>query len=153
MRFCIFMAGCISLIFYGIVSPSREFRLENYFTGEFAFHTTDNIQSSLITRTTNLGFAFIHHTHSYDAVYLRPRFSRIDGESITIREQLDAQDILTTLNARRISTSRIGEIYIVHAHTNRIPVFITHDGRRSNIQIAIRDSSTTIGWPAILGSF
>jgi len=147
------MSLCIVLIFYAIVVPPQEFRLENYFTGDFAFYSSERIQSPLVTHTTDLGFSFIYHTASQNATALRRNFTRIDGESVTMHRHKETRTILQRLDARKVSTSTIGEIDIVYAYTSRIPTFITKGGRRINIQIAHRSNRTTIGWPVILGSF
>ena len=146
------MAACIILIFYGIMMP-REFRLENYFVGEFAFHSAKNVQSHLISHTANLGFAFIHYTTSTNATQLRRKIPRIDGESVTLNHQKSSQAILRKLRARKVTSNTIGDIEIVYGYSPRIRTFITKNNQRINLQIATRDNRTTIGWPIILGSF
>ena len=135
------------------MTPAREFRLEDFFTGDMAFHTAEYVQSPHITHTVNLGFAFAHHAQSHDATALRPKISNIDGESVRMDFYKDTRTILRTLGARKISQTRIGDIKITHAFAPRIPTFITKDGARVNVQIAHRANRTTVGWPVILGSF
>ena len=153
MKFCIFSAICISLVFYGIVNPQAEFQLEKYFYGEFAFYSAEKVESPLITRTVDLGFSFIYFTSSQNAGELRQYFSRIDGESVTVNSRLNTKSVLRELNAKEVSRSTIGELSIVYAYSPRISTFITQNGKRINIQIATREDRTTIGLPVILGSY
>ena len=127
--------------------------MENHFQGEHAFYTTDRIESPLVTRKVDLGFAFIYFTASDNAMELRQKFSRIDGESVTISNTRPIDSILQSIGAREISTSRIHNLHIVYAYSPRVPTFITKNNARINIQIAVRYDRITIGWPIILGSY
>jgi len=153
VKFCIFIATCVVLIFYGIAAPMQGFKLENYFRGVHAFYSAQHIESPYVTDTIDLGFSRIYKTSSDNARSLRNKFSHIDGESVTLHNYKSTRSILNILNARKVSTSQIGDISIVYAFSPNIPTFITKSGRKINIQIAQRPAGTKIGWPVILGSF
>ena len=154
MKFCIFLSLSISLIFYGIASPTQhEFRLENYFTGTHAFYSSDRIQSPHIINTIDLGFSFIYYVRSENAHIVRPLFKNIDGESITLDNNLDTNNILRRLGASEVSQSNFSELDILYAYSPKIPTYIIAHGQSINIQIVQRGNTTTIGWPVILGSY
>ena len=152
MKFCIFLSLSICLIFYGVITP-RQFGLENYFAGEYAFYSTDLVESPLVTRRQELGFSFIYFTRSEDAAELRRLFTRIDGESITLDIKQSTSEILKKLQARQVSRDRIGDLTTIYAYSPKVPTYIIVDGERINIQIAQANNRTLIGFPIILGSF
>ena len=151
MKLCLFVAFAACLVFYsvaGVASP----HLETLGHGEYSFYSTDVVASPLITNTTDLGFSYIYNCNSKDAPKVRKLFTRIDGESIEL-ESISADKILRTLNHRAISQTQISDVKIVYAYSPRGSTFIKDGNSKINLQIAVNNQTTTVGWPVILGSY
>jgi len=153
MKFCVFVTLCAVLIFYSSASVANP-NLEILGEGEVRIFSTEVVESPLVDRVTNVGFAFIYHTTSANAPYLRAKFTRIDGESITLRgTDLTARQVLRTLNYRKISSNAVGALEYYYAFSMRGSDFIISGDTRINLQVAQRGDVLTVGWPVILGSF
>jgi len=149
MKFCIFLAASVCLVFWGIVAPPSSAPLESVAHGTHYFYSTDFVESPYITNTTDLGFSYIYETHTSNAKKVRSLFNRIDGESIVFDSPVPTKKILDTLGARVVTTSGFG----VFAYTPKKSHYIVENGRKINLQIVQRDNITHIGWPVILGSY
>jgi hypothetical protein len=151
MKFCIFAAACVCLIYYSLTVHTNP-TLESLGAGEYTIYSRENVQSNLVTRRIDTGLGFMYFTHSQNAAALRALFRNIDGESITLTN-INARTILKKLNYSRVSTSFDGIMQITYAYSNRGHQFITVNNSRVNLQIAETHNRVTVGWPVILGTF
>ena len=75
------------------------------------------------------------------------------GESISVKN-LEVASAIKKLNARVVKTEYLeGGTTVVYAYSNLINDRVEVFGKSVNLQIAITDDKTVIGWPLILGSF
>ena len=148
MKFCIFVSCCAALTFYSVAVP-RNVDLDGIAVGSYSFYSTDEITSPYITRVTDLGFSYIYECKSTDADKVRPLFSRIDGESITVDKGISTKKILKTLGARVVANSDFG----TYAYTPRNQTYIMQNNHKINVQIFHGEDTTTVGFPVILGSY
>jgi len=151
VKFCIFISGCICLIFYSFATVADP-QLEILGHGEYCFYSTDIVTSEYITKTTDLGFSYIYHCDSKNAGKVRKLFDHIDGESITL-EGSSVQAVLKKLKGRIVSQSSIGEIQTIYAYILRGNTFIKNGRQKMNLQIANNGTALIAGWPVILGSY
>jgi len=151
MKFCLFITLCTCLVFHGVAAAENP-ALEKLGDGEYSFYSTEIVSSSLITKTTDLGFSYIYTCNSKNAAKVRALFTRIDGESITI-ENTTAKRILQFLKYQKISETKISNVKTIYAYSPRGQVYIQNAGQKINLQIAVNNQTTTVGWPVILGSY
>lgn len=90
------------------------------------------------------------------AMYMTPNCSdvstKILGESFVISaDQFD--NIFSKLNCKAVKTETFNDFLIIYAYTpfNRNGVYIENE--KINVQIVIKNTNMTVGWPLILGSF
>jgi hypothetical protein len=152
VKFCIYVAACISLIFYGFTDTFNP-RLERLGSGDYFFYSTETVSSPYITNTVDLGFSFIYRCRSEDAGKLRQNFTRIDGESIVLDGSISVRAVLQKLNYNIVSRSYIGAGETVYAFSGRGKDFIRNGTKKINLQIAFNGEKITVGWPVILGSY
>ena len=133
----------VIIMFLVVLNSSRnesDFSLLRYFSGEYVAYTSVDGGEECI----NLGFCYVNTTRVEDCVI---------GESITI-EDCEVSTALSKLNARVIKTEYLDNgTTVIYAFSNLINEKVNVFGRNVNIQIAIKDDITIIGWPLILGSF
>ena len=116
---------------------STQFTLKDYFNGEYFCYTSANICG------TDLGFCKLTTSNNNEKI----------GESVKIHN-LELGSALKTLNAKVIKTEYLSnDTIIIYAYSNLIPTNVKLFNTNVNIQFAIKDGFTTIGWPLILGSF
>lgn len=85
---------------------------------------------------------------------IRTKLPEIKGESITTRgNREDADEYLSDRSAQIRSEQMIEGIEFIYAYTRGIRNYVTLDGDRVNLQIALReDGIMIIGTPLILGA-
>ena len=85
---------------------------------------------------------------------IRTKLPEIKGESITTRgNREDADEYLSDRSAQIRSEQMIEGIKFIYAYTRGIRNYVTLDGDRVNLQIALReDGIMIIGTPLILGA-
>jgi len=152
IKFIAFTTLCVSLVVFHFGTLSNP-ELEVLGEGEFSIYSRQVVGSPLIERVTNIGIGFIYTTSSRNAVQLRAKFTQIDGESIILDNFKDPQKILDILGYTQVSTQDMGGLHTVYAYSGRGRDFITSNGQRINLQIAVRAGRVTVGWPVILGSY
>jgi len=128
----------ITILFYA-KNNSNNFSLLNYFSGEYCAYSTQESENCI-----SLGFCNISQTKD-DASY-------VIGESIKIKN-LEINTALKTLKAKVVKTEHLNNITIIYAYTPLINTSLIEKNKQINLQIAINNEYTTIGWPLILGSF
>jgi hypothetical protein len=147
----LFITIATCLVFFSIAGAVNP-QLETLGHGEFRFYSTDAVSSPYITKTVNLGFSYIYYCDSRDATKVRALFTRIDGESITLKGK-SARAITQKLGYRVVSESRISNVVSVYAYSPRGQAYLQSGGQKINLQIAVSGQTTTVGWPVILGSY
>lgn len=128
------------LIVLNCSNNKKEFTLLKYFSGDYVAYTSDGDGENCV----DLGFCYINSKPVKDCVI---------GESITI-ENCEVSSALETLKARVVKTEYLEDgATVIYAFSNLIDENVDVFGKKVNLQIAIRENRTTIGWPLILGSF
>jgi len=144
MKISLYITLCVCLIIASIYRDDHV-KLETLGSGEFAIYSTQDIQSPLVDRRIQTGLGFIYFTHSSNANQLRQKFTQIDGESIRLDRPKTSSQIFRLLNFQKLCNN--------YGFSNKMPVHITANGQRINLQVSNRNGVTTVGWPVILGSF
>ena len=152
IKFVLFSALCVSLIFHHFATLSNP-RLELLGDGDFSIYSREVITSPLVHSVTNIGIGFVYTTTSSNAAALRAKFNQIDGESIVLSTFKEPSRILALLGYTKVSTQTLSDLHTIYAYSGRGRDFITSEGTRINLQIAVRGDRVTVGWPVILGSF
>ena len=138
MKKLIIVFALIMVLFYSYNSQ-HSFTLANYFEGNINYYCKQQSPSSL-----NLGFCYLSQE--------KPN-QKIIGESITI-SNLEVSTAIKTLKAKIIKTETLpNTTTVIYAYSPLIKSNIEINNKKTNLQIAIKDHITTIGWPLILGSF
>lgn len=153
-KLCVFAACCASLVIYHFETLSNP-HLETLGAGTFSIFSREYIQSPLIESSQSLGFAYVFTTSSRNAAALRAKFNPqlIDGESLTLDRAMSPHQILRTLGHSYQFSQDLPTLHTVYGYSGRGRDFITQGSTRVNLQIAVRGSTVTVGWPVILGSF
>lgn len=135
-----FIAISLFLILISGTSQTKQFTLLDYFSGEYTVYTSNSLGEDSV----NLGFCYMNSVEVKDCVV---------GESLVI-ENFEVGSALKILKAKVVKTEQLENgTTVIYAHTNLINEKIKVSGENVNLQIAIKDNKTTIGWPLILGSF
>jgi|GEM_PF-1112488 len=152
-KFILYLTLCVCLIFIGLNNVGEP-PLEVLGSGEYCIYSRDAVESPLIEKRIDSGIGFMYYCKSSDAAKLRPLFTVIDGESITL-ENYSAAKVFKILNYKKISSSYIVESAggIYYGYSNKGLSFITYGSVKINLQVAVRGSVTTVGWPVILGGY
>ena len=130
----------IFIVLLGTTNIQKDFSLLNYFSGEYTVYTSNKSG----TDSVNLGFCYMN-SQKVD--------EHIVGESMVIKN-LEVSSAIQTLNAKVIKTEYLEDgTTVIYAFTNLIEEKVNVSGNLINIQIAIKEERTVIGWPLILGSF
>ncbi len=128
------------LIILNCSKNEKQFSLLSYFSGEYIAYTSVNGGEDCV----DLGFCYVNTKPVKDCVI---------GESITI-EDCEVSSALLKLNARVVKTEYLENgTTVIYAFSNLINEKVDVFGKNVNIQMAIKDNRTIIGWPLILGSF
>ena len=128
------------LIIIGNVKCDDQFSLLDYFSGEYTVYTsTPNGDNGL-----NLGFCYMNS---------KPTTKDVVGESIKV-ENLEIDSVLKELSARVVKTECLEDATVVlYLYTALINDSVSVFGKNVNLQIAIKEDYSVIGWPLILGSY
>ena len=154
-KFFPYIALCICLIYVSFASQTNP-ALEVLGQGEYCIYSSNDISNkpsatALITKRINSGIGYIYYCKSSNATTLRPLFTKIDGESLTLNNtKLSARTILNRLKYNSITSDIEGNTY---GYSNRGKAYIKNGKAKINLQISIRNNTTTVGWPVILGSY
>ena len=128
------------LIVLNCANNKKKFTLLKYFSGDYVAYTSNGDGENCV----DLGFCYINSKPVKDCVI---------GESITI-ENCEVSAAIETLKARVVKTEYLEDgATVIYAFSNLIDEKVDVFGKKVNLQIAIRENRTTIGWPLILGSF
>jgi len=121
-------------------SKHESFTLLDYFSGKYTVYTSVEGGKESI----DLGFCYMKS---------KPTNKHVLGESIEV-ENLEVGSVVKVLNAHIIKTEYLEDgTTTIYAHTNLIDEKVQIAGRNVNLQLAIKDNVTIIGWPLILGSY
>lgn len=121
-------------------NPTMNFCLLDYFSGEYVVYTENFTDEDAV----NLGFCYMN---------TKPQISNIVGESIMV-ENLEVSTAIDVLKARVVKTEYLEDgTTIIYAYTNLISQYVKLQNQKINLQLAIKNEKTIIGWPLILGSF
>lgn len=129
----------VMVLFY-VNQTKQTFTLTDYFTGEYITYSSIPASESSIS----LGFCHLN----YNA-----KSSSTIGESITISD-FEISSAIKTLKANIIKSEYLGNgTTVIYAYSPLINTYVSLENKKVNLQIALTDNKTTIGWPLILGSF
>ena len=119
---------------------TKKFTLLDYFSGDYTAYTSLNKSSN----ATNLGFCYMYTT---------PNVDNIIGESIIV-ENLEVESAINSLKARVVKTEYLDDgTTVIYAYSSLIDEKVEVSEGYVNLQLAIKNDRTVIGWPLILGSF
>jgi hypothetical protein len=113
------------------------------YDGEYCIYSRDNVESTLISRRVSSGLGYIYYCDSANAVKLRRKFKSIDGESIVITNEINAEQVLQKFALHKVSDSFDGIYRIITAKNERC----------GTVQIVVRRNDIVVGFPVILGSY
>ena len=131
----------IVVLFYSN-NYKTDFSLEDYFSGEYYCYTEQPVNNNSI----NLGFCHL-------TINQKSSKNNIVGESVTTKN-IEINSALQTLKAKVIKTEYLSNgTTVIYAYTNLIKSSVELFNTKVNLQIALNNNTTTIGWPLILGSF
>lgn len=123
------------------VPPKNNFTLLNYFDGEYLAYTSTPISPEYIFT----GSAYIN--------YGKVDVKELIGESLTIKN-LEVGAALKTLNARVIYSENLASgAMVIYAYSPKIHKNVKFNNKKVNLQIAVYNDYSVVGWPLILGSF
>ena len=129
-----FLVLAVLLLVLSQFQPSKNFSLLNYFSGEYIVYTAG--QENQI----NLGYCKINTRHANKDIV---------GETL-ILYNCEVATALETLNAKVIRTEYLERgVTLIYAYTSLIGKKVECYNQFVNIQIAIQDDKTIIGWPTI----
>ena len=154
-KFFLYIALCVCLIYVNFANQ-RDPALEILGQGEYCIYSRDNILLNptavdLIIKRIESGIGYIYYCKSQDAKTLRPLFFKIDGESLSLcNTSQSANTILRKLKYKAVSSDISGNLY---GYSDYGKTFVKNGNKKINLQISIRNNTTTIGWPVILGSY
>ena len=129
----------IAIILINSKHNTQQFSLNNYFTGSYYCYTNSKNSNGI-----NLGFCNLSTT--------KAKQNTIIGESMQV-ENLEISTAIKSLKAKVVKTEYLNNQTIIYAFTPLIKTNIILNNKKVNIQIAIKNNISTIGWPLILGSF
>ena len=87
-------------------------------------------------------------------VYITNTNKHIIGESMYF-DNLEVASAIDTLNAKVVFTESLTneQMILVYCYSTLVPDSVEYKGKKINLQFAISNTYTVIGWPMILGSF
>lgn len=130
----------VFLVLFNCFEKTNKFTLLDYFSGEYTAYTSTSSGESCV----DLGFCYINSKPVSDSVV---------GESIIV-EHLEVASAIRTLKAKVIKTEYLSDgTTVIYAFTNLVKNKVKIEGNNVNLQLAIKDERTVLGWPLILGSF
>ena len=131
---------CVALILMFTVNERENFSLLDYFSGEYTVYTSNKNEENAV----DLGFCYIGDKKMSNSIL---------GESIEV-ENIEPLEALKSLNAKIVKTEVLENgTTIIYAYSGLINKNVLVFNKKVNLQIAIRDDITIIGWPLIMGSF
>lgn len=134
-----FIVIIVFLIILGGVKTEADFTLLSYFSGEYTAYTEASTDNGI-----NLGFCYMNS---------KPNSSSVVGESLVV-ENLEVGSALSELKAAVVKTEFLNDgTTVVYAYSPLINRRVEAFNHNVNLQIAIKEDVTIIGWPLILGSF
>ena len=129
----------VMVLFY-VNQTNQTFTLTDYFTGEYITY------SSIPESESSISLGFCHLNNN-------TKSSSTIGESITISD-FEISSAIKTLKANIIKSEYLGNgTTVIYAYSPLINTYVSLENKKVNLQIALTDNKTTIGWPLILGSF
>lgn len=132
---------CIVMVLFYVNQTKSNFSLKDYFTGKMSYYTQNSVSNTSI----NLGFCYLSENIN--------KHSIIVGESIVV-ENLEISTALKILKAKIIEKGYLdNKTTVIYAYSPLITSQIKSKKNKVNLQIAINNNATIIGWPLILGSF
>ena len=138
-RFLIFFA--LILILFYTNKQQNNFTLKNYFDGEYTSYSNNPISSTSI----DLGCCFLNYSDVKQCELL--------GESISV-DNLEVATALSDLKAKVVKTEFLNDgTTVIYAYSPLINNKVTLNCGAVNLQFALKENHTIIGWPLILGSF
>ncbi|MBE7076380.1 MAG: hypothetical protein E7374_00615 [Clostridiales bacterium] len=113
------------------------FTLTDYFDGEYYCYVKEKKDNCI-----NLGSFFMTDK----------KISSCLGESMEVNVTPD--NIIDTLKVRVVKNEYLENgTTIIYGFSNLINKNVKVDNKRVNVQIAITESKTVVGWPVIMGSY
>jgi len=138
-KFLIFFA--LILILFYTSKHQDSFTLKNFFEGEHKSYSSQPASSESI----NLGCCFLNSSTISK--------SKLLGESITVNN-LEVSAALKDLCANVVNTEFLEDgTTVIYAYSPLINKQVELSFGAVNLQFALKEDSTVIGWPLILGSF
>lgn len=141
---------CIILILF--CSPSSDFVSSvSEYSGSIYFSTSQNFSSRDTTTIPN-GRGYIVSASTKDAknIYALLDQDQLQGCALITSDPITVSDFFAKLNATVVFSEVIDDIAFYYAYTYQLSRFISYDNQKINLQIAVNNGTTTIGYPVIL---
>jgi len=157
------LAGIVGLAFMVVIMlASNVFSIVHLCDIQFNFDftyilylNTQNFEHPHADVTKN-GSGLIVRTSGEHALQVATAAQVFSGEAMEF-DAIWLDEALNTLNNRLnmspVNSYTVGDIQIFNYFSSKLSTFVTVDGQRSNIQVAIREDRVVIGIPMILHSF
>ena len=134
---------CVIFVLIVLVAGNQknnDFSLLDYFSGTYTAYTSTSSGVDCV----DLGFCYMNS---------KPTTKDVVGESMILKN-FEIGEAIKLLNARVVKTEYLEDgTTVIYAFTNLIDKKVQVEGKHVNIQIAVHDEQTIVGWPLILGSF
>ena len=90
---------------------------------------------------------------SAQLAYLKGR--NLCGQTLIIEnaEEEALSKLMKKLKMKTVMTQELGDIKIIYGYSNRLKNSVILDGKKVNVEIAVRGGKITAGTPLILGSY
>lgn len=141
---------CIILLFF--CSPKSDFvALTQNYQGTMYFNYQLNF-SSPTTNTIKNGNGYIISCNSQHASHIKTQLDSklIQGYAFVSKQNINLHNFLLRLDAKIIYQEKLDNIEFIYAYSPYLKKHIQYNEQKINLQIAVTDCTTTIGYPAIL---
>ncbi|MCL2631459.1 MAG: YwmB family TATA-box binding protein [Firmicutes bacterium] len=130
--------------------------LTNGFVGLTSAHKGDYtfyIEDSFTARTGYTAHDFVG-VSPWRAQYEKLKLKNVVGESVIFQgTEEDIEELIKTMRVRVIYKESKNGAESIYGFTNRIKNSVEVNGKKVNVQFALRGTTVTVGSPVILGAF
>lgn len=120
----------------------------------YCLYTNDNIKIDDDITITDNGASKMIVCDPQKVTKIKNELSNIYGESVTIYNANDADmAYINKICKTKIFQETFDNLIIFYCYDARLSKFVTIDGKKINMQVAISNDNITIGYPIILGEY
>ncbi len=124
-----------------------------------SFEFGDCARAEICCRSTALpsvdaGCGFLVRCNVQQLQHVLNKCGGVDGVSVSFNgDERDVQKLLKRLWVKEYSRLQLNGVFVICGYSPRLTGGIHLDGKRVNVQIALRDGTVTVGSPLIFGSY